>query len=316
MGAGYDRVAEDASPPEDTTMGNAVLVIDAYTGALVKSLETSGSVPGAVTLIDIDNDGYVDRGYLGDARANAYRVDFEDGGAGIEPSAWTITKLAALSVLNAERKLLFEPDVVVTKNTTAILFGSGDREKPLLGRMPYTGTDRTDTLDGLITLFDSKRSKGAPTVVYPIRTVDLVTHGSYATTENPKGCFFPLPYSRIGEKVVNAGLTVAGRTLFSTNTPAQSTGSQCGNLGTARTYAIPLFCGEVASVDLLNGGLPPTPVTGLVDLGNGVIQRFLIGGIPPTAGSVGSRSSIGASKPAVAVDNTRRRTYWHPNRSR
>jgi len=316
MGAGYDRVAEDASPPEDTTMGNAVLVIDAYTGALVKSLETSGSVPGAVTLIDIDNDGYVDRGYLGDARANAYRVDFEDGSASSGPSTWTITKLAALNVLNAERKFLFEPDVVVTKNTIAILFGSGDREKPLLGRMPYTGTDRTDTLDGLITLFDTKRSKGAPTVVYPIRTVDLVTHGSYTTTENPKGCFFPLPYSRIGEKVVNAGLTVAGRTLFSTNTPAQTTGSQCGNLGTARTYAIPLFCGEVASVDLLNGGLPPTPVTGLVDLGNGVIQRFLIGGIPPTAGSVGSRSSIGASKPAVAVDNTRRRTYWHPNRSR
>jgi type IV pilus assembly protein PilY1 len=116
--------------------------------------------------------------------------------------------------------------------------------------------------------------------------------------------------------VVNAGLTVAGRTLFSTNTPAQSTGSQCGSLGTARTYAIPLFCGEVASADLLNGGLPPTPVTGLVDLGDGVIQRFLIGGAPPTGGYTGSRSSIGASKPAVAVDNTRRRTYWHPNRSR
>jgi type IV pilus assembly protein PilY1 len=182
--------------------------------------------------------------------------------------------------------------------------------------MPYKGTDRTDTLDGLITLFDTKRTKGAPTVAFPVRPVDLVTHGSYANTDNPKGCFFPLPYSAIGEKVVNAGLTVAGRTLFSTNTPAQTTGSQCGNLGTARTYAIPLFCGEVASVDLLNGGLPPTPVTGLVDLGNGVIQRFLIGGVPPAAGSTGSRSSIGASKPPVAVDNTRRRTYWHPNRSR
>jgi type IV pilus assembly protein PilY1 len=315
MGAGYDP-AEDVSPPLATTMGNAVVVIDAYTGALVKSLPTLGSVPGAVTLVDIDSDGYVDRGYLGDARANVYRVDFEDGSSSSGPSAWTITRLAVLAVSNAERKFLFEPDVVVTKSSIAILFGSGDREKPLLGRMPYTGTDRTDTLDGLITLFDTKRTKGAPTVTFPVRPVDLVTHGSYATTENPKGCFFPLPYSAIGEKVVNAGLTVAGRTLFSTNTPAQTTGSQCGSLGTARTYAIPLFCGEVASVDLLNGGLPPTPVTGLVDLGGGVIQRFLIGGAPPTGGYTGSRSSIGASKPAVAVDNTRRRTYWHPNRSR
>jgi type IV pilus assembly protein PilY1 len=316
MGAGYDRSAEDSSPPEDTTRGNAVLVIDAYSGALVRSLPTSGSVPGAVTLIDIDSDGFTDRAYLGDTRANVYRVDFEDGSTSSGPSTWAITKLAALAVSNAERKFLFEPDVVVTKNTIAILLGSGDREKPLLGRMPYTGTDRTDTRDGLFTLFDPKRTKGAPTIAYPIRTVDLVTHGSYAVTENPKGCFFPLPYSAIGEKVVNAGLTVAGRTLFSTNTPTVTTGSQCGNLGTARTYAIPLFCGEVASTDLLNGGLPPTPVTGLVDLGGGVIQRFLIGGAPPTGGYTGSRSSIGASKPAVAVDNTRRRTYWHPNRSR
>jgi hypothetical protein len=72
----------------------------------------------------------------------------------------------------------------------------------------------------------------------------------------------------------------------------------------------------VASVDLLNGGLPSTPVTGLVDLGNGVIQRFLIGGAPPDTSYAGSRSSIGASKPPIAVDNTRRRTYWYPNRSR
>ncbi len=316
MGAGYDPAAEDVSPPATTTMGHAVLVIDAYTGALVKSFSASASVPGAVTLVDIDNDGYIDRGYLGDARANVYRVDFEDGSTSTGPDTWVMTKLAALAVANAERKFLFEPDVVVTKNAIAILFGSGDREKPLLGRMPYTGTDRTDTLDGLITLFDTKRTKGAPTVTLPTRPVDLVTHGSFSTTTDPKGCFFPLPYSGIGEKVVNAGLTVAGRTLFSTNTPAQSTGSQCGSLGTARTYAIPLFCGAVTSVDLLNGGLPPTPVTGLVDLGGGVIQRFLIGGAPPTSGYTGSRSSIGASKPAVAVDNTRRRTYWHPNRSR
>jgi Tfp pilus tip-associated adhesin PilY1 len=125
-----------------------------------------------------------------------------------------------------------------------------------------------------------------------------------------------LPYSGIGEKTVNAGLTVAGRTLFSTNTPAQLSGSQCGSLGTARTYAIPLFCGNTSSVALLNGGLPSTPVTGLVDLGDGVIQRFLIGGAPPSGLYQGSRSSIGASNPRIDADNSRRRTYWYPNRSR
>jgi len=316
MGAGYDAAAEDVSPPGTTTMGNAVLVIDAYTGALVHSLSTVGAVPGALTLVDIDSDGYVDRAYLGDARANVYRVDFEDGAGNNAPANWTITRLAALAVSGSERKFLFEPDVVVTKNTIAILFGSGDREKPLLGRMPYTGTSLTDTRDGLITLFDRKRTKGAPTVATPTTAAELVTHREYPSATNPKGCFFPLPYASVGEKTVNAALTVAGRTLFSTNTPAQQSGGQCGNLGTARTYAVPLFCGNTASVDLLNGGLPSTPVTGLVDMGNGVIQRFLIGGAPPDANYAGSRSSIGATNPAVPVDNTRRRTYWYPNRSR
>jgi type IV pilus assembly protein PilY1 len=316
MGAGYDPAAEDVSPPGATTMGKAVLVIDAYTGALVGSLATLASVPGAVTLVDIDYDGYIDRAYLGDARANVYRVDFEDGNGNNAPAQWTITRLAALAVAGAERKFLFEPDVVVTKNTIAILFGSGDRESPLLGRIPYAGTNVTDTQDGLVTLFDPKRTKGAPAIATPVAATDLVTHAAYANTPAPKGCFFPLPYSAIGEKTVNAGLTVSGRTLFSTNTPAQQSGNQCGNLGTARTYAIPLFCGTVASVDLLNGGMPSTPVTGLVDLGNGVIQRFLIGGAPPEGSYGGSRSSIGASKPPVVVDNTRRRTYWHTNRSR
>jgi hypothetical protein len=51
-------------------------------------------------------------------------------------------------------------------------------------------------------------------------------------------------------------------------------------------------------------------------MGNGVIQRFLIGGAPPGGSYGGSRSSIGASRPTIAVDNTRRRTYWYPNRSR
>jgi type IV pilus assembly protein PilY1 len=316
MGAGYDAAAEDISPPGTTTMGNAVLVIDAYDGTLVKSMSTIGAVPGAVTLVDIDNDGYVDRSYLGDARANVYRVDFEDGNGNNAPNNWTLTRLAALGVNGAERKFLYEPDVVVTKNTIAILFGSGDRENPLLGRIPYAGTSITETQDGLITLFDSKRTKGAPTIASPVVPGDLISHASYASATSPKGCFFPLPYSAVGEKAVNAALTVGGRTLFSTNTPASGNSNQCGSLGIARTYAIPLFCGNVASVDLLNGGLPSTPVTGLVDLGGGVIQRFLIGGAPPESSYAGSRSSIGASKPPVAVDNTRRRTYWYPNRSR
>ena len=75
---------------------------------------------------------------------------------------------------------------------------SGNREDPLLGRRPFPGTTRTDTKEGLITLFDRKRAKGAPTLTAPTMQSDLVTHGSYASAVNPQGCFFPLPQSGAG----------------------------------------------------------------------------------------------------------------------
>ena len=41
MGAGYDAAAEDADPPGPVTMGNAVLVLDAVDGTLLKQFPTS-----------------------------------------------------------------------------------------------------------------------------------------------------------------------------------------------------------------------------------------------------------------------------------
>src|SRR5690606_2914555 len=45
MGAGYDAAAEDADPPAAPTMGNAVLVLDAVDGTLLKQFPTTRPVP-------------------------------------------------------------------------------------------------------------------------------------------------------------------------------------------------------------------------------------------------------------------------------
>jgi type IV pilus assembly protein PilY1 len=311
MGAGYDAAAEDLSPPGTTTMGNAVLVLDAFTGAKLKSFATARSVPASVALVDSDFDGYTDRAYVSDIGGNLYRLDLETpivatGTIGTAPDDWTLTKIADLSISGVtQRKFLFQPDVIVTKTYAAVMLGSGNREQPLYA---------SDTHDQFITLFDYKMTKGAPTSA-PTAMSELGVAGSWDPTSVVKGCYYSLPYAGIGEKIVNAPLTVGGRTLFSTNTPTASSANSCGNLGTARAYAMPVFCGAPTSIELLGGGLPPTPVTGLVDLGNGVIQRFLIGGSPSQGSSPGSDSAIGASKPPVATDTTRRRMYWYQNRS-
>jgi type IV pilus assembly protein PilY1 len=310
MGAGYDAAAEDASPPGPTTMGNAVLVLDAVTGAKLKSFATLRSVPASVALVDSDYDGRVDRAYVSDIGGSVFRIDFENALGDGAIAQWTMTKIADLSDAVADRKFLFEPDVLVTRSFTAVMLGSGNRERPLLGVSPAA-----DTRDQFFTLFDYKTTKGAPTVIAPTLPSDLVAAGSWNAASSVRGCYFALPYSGAGEKVVNAPITVGGRTLFSTNQPTPVTGNSCGNLGIARAYAMPAFCGMPTSVELLGGGLPPTPVTGLVDIGNGVIQRFLIGGSPPEGTSPGSNSAIGASKPPVSTDNTRRRVYWFPDRT-
>ena len=82
MGGGYDAAAEDASPAGATTMGRGVYVINMRTGARLGWLATDYSVPADVSIVDSDGDGFVDRVYVVDARAQLYRIDIEDAADG------------------------------------------------------------------------------------------------------------------------------------------------------------------------------------------------------------------------------------------
>jgi type IV pilus assembly protein PilY1 len=303
MGAGYDATAEDATPPGNPTMGNAIVVLDALDGSLVKTLATDRAVPAAVALVDSDFDGYTDRAYAVDAGANVYRIAFETAGGSALPSAWTITKFAALNA--SGRKFLYVPDVVQTKLFAGILVGSGDREKPLL----------TVSADRFYTLLDYKATKGAPSAA-PLTEANLVPIGtSFSYTGNPAGCYLSLDTR--GEKVVNAAVSTGGNTYFSTNRPTPPSPTSCSNnLGLAKTYQIPLFCGVPESIELAGGGLPPTPVIGMVAVSyttpNGATAGktvpFIIGGFSPDL------SALAPSQVLINVDPTRKRTYWFTNK--
>ncbi|TMG87518.1 MAG: hypothetical protein E6H78_01025, partial [Betaproteobacteria bacterium] len=215
MGAGYDPSAEDAIPPGTTTMGNAVVVLDALDGSLVKTLATDRPVPGAVALLDSDFDGYTDRAYAVDAGANVYRIDFETAGGGTSSGVWTIAKFAALNATG--RKFFYAPDVVQTKLFTAILVGSGDREKPLA----------TVTADRFYTLLDYKVTKGAPSAS-PLTNASLVPNdGALPYTGNPAGCYLDLDVR--GEKAVTAAVSTGGYSYFSTNRPTPPSTTSCSN---------------------------------------------------------------------------------------
>lgn len=309
MGAGYDAAAEDVSPQGTTTMGNAVLVLDAITGALLKKFDTTRNVPADVSLVDADFDGYVDRAYAVDMGGNVYRIDLEKTVSGTTTSVvadWGIYKLAALSG-SGTRKFFYPPDVVVTNAYTAVLVGSGDREKPLA----------TTSTDAFFTLYDTLTGKGTPTSTpTAITSSSLGLVGSAESLTN--GCYIPM--ATTGEKIVNAPVSVGGITYFSSNQPTPvSTASCSANLGIAKVYSAPLFCKASSSQTLVGGGLPPSPVTGTVTVsytspitGETVTKRvpFIIGA-PNSKGS-----GIEGSKVTPTITPVRKRRYWYLENSR
>lgn len=304
MGAGYDSAAEDAATPGITTMGNAVLVLDAFDGTVLKTFTTDRSVPSDTTLVDTDFDGYVDRVYAVDMGGNLYRIDLEKTSAtttSVVPSDWGIYKLASLSG-GGTRKFFYPPDVVLAPTFAALMLGSGDREKPLVA----------SSADAFFTIKDTRTGKGTPSLSFiPITSVNLGTVGS--TDDQTAGCKIPMDTN--GEKIVNAPTSIAGITYFSTNRPSASMSSCSANLGIAKVYSAPLFCQTATSQELKGGGLPPSPVAGtvIVSYTSPVDSNItLTKRVPFIIGAPNTKASgIEGSKVTPTISPVRKRRYWN-----
>jgi type IV pilus assembly protein PilY1 len=192
-----------------------------------------------------------------------------------------------------------------TQVFTALMLGSGDRERPLLGA----------TYDRFYTLLDYGSGKGAP-------SASLVTDASLAPlgpalnlAAHPNGCYLDLNAN--GEKVVTSAVSAGGYTYFSTNMPTVVAANSCANnLGTATSRRIALFCGASESVEITGGGLPPSPVLGTVEVQISATETRLfefLTGTPIAKGAganAGVRSGLEIYRPGGMTDPTRRRTYW------
>ena len=316
LGGGYDSAAEDASNAGATTMGNTVFVLDAFDGTLLKSfttLVTTGpaqsiahSIAADVTLLDSDSDAFVDRAYAVDTGGQVYRIDFETP-SGNAPANWTVYKVADLSGGTATgRKFFFAADVVQTASFAGLGFGSGDREKPLLSA----------TQDHYIQIFDRNLGKGPPNSLSftPIVWADLVAAKDTGSTPL-SGCYVALAQ---GEKVVNASASIGGSSYFGTNQPVLAPSNSCAlNLGLARAYAMPLFCTTPTSSVLIGGGLPPSPVVGVVAVNytraNGSpgtkLKSFILGA--PNS----KQSALEVGEPTPPNGTARKRRYWYEEKN-
>jgi type IV pilus assembly protein PilY1 len=276
-----------------------------------QNADIADSVPSDVSLL-VNSSGQVYRGYFGDTGGNVWRLDIPDNNV----AHWKLFKFATLG----SKKFFYAPDVVHAGAYDVVLVGTGDREKPLVAT----------SSDSFYALNDPQNDPAnVPTSVTALVTADLVllstTSGITASTGVCTGglCICSPPICKgwyrnlaTGEKVVNSPLTVAGTTYFSTNMPIAATPGSCTtNLGAARAYGFTFFGGTPNKVQpdgtmgnpLTGGGLPPSPVGGVVEIAPGQNVAFIIG-----AGDKGS--SVEGGRITIPVAATRHKVYWNQSR--
>ena len=353
FGAGYDPNEDSDPPTAGDTMGRGIFIVDATNGSVLWQAGPGGgsntcqgtpcqlqdmtfAIPADITLVNrsYDPGGLIDRLYAADTGGNVWRVDLQPTG-GNAPANWQVTRLAALGGSGAtafqKRKFLYSPDVVLTKTLDAVLAATGDREHPLYTSNSLSIVNRfymiKDTNVGLdasgwTTVSDdtSNTADAVPPSLFHV-TTQYNSDGSVVSTNqydmSLSGFYITLAQQAgTGEKGVNAPATIGGFTYFATNQPTDPTGLSCtNNLGTARGYQINFKTGSTSGGKYDGGGLPPSPVTGLVNVkidGVLTVQPFLLGGNPtPGCTGVDCRSGLGGTKPPIPISPVRSRLYWY-----
>jgi type IV pilus assembly protein PilY1 len=314
VGGGYDA-CEDANsmaPSCASPKGAGIYVLDANTGALIKSFSTVRSVVADVSMVAVATAGVVDHAYAVDTGGNIYRIDFTS-----TVGSWTINRVAYTG--GSGRKFLFAPALLPAPgNKVYVAVGSGDREHPLQSQYPYSNvTNRfyvylddlnasvANDLDNTSTMTDFTAGTACITAgILPSSTL--------------KGWFINLNQSGMGEQTVTSAIIASGMITFSTNRPVPAAAGTCSTtLGEARGYWLNLFngsggigvsgaCGGTRSSIFVGGGLPPSPVLGTVPV-NGVPKTVVVGAVQRSGGA---STPISPQEIIPAIVSKRKTVFW------
>jgi Tfp pilus tip-associated adhesin PilY1 len=339
VGGGYDTCedSDTTTPSCSSPKGSAVNVLDADTGDLLKTFNTSsatnsGSGPAArsiaadVAMVDTNGDGIVDYAYAADTGGNLYRIDFPSSAT--SANDWKMTKVAYTNITpsNSYRKFLFAPAVLPYKGDIFVSVVSGDREHPLALSYPYT----TPVLNRAYLYLDDPTRSGATDLDGDKMVNESSGPDCNATKVLPGGTNYgwymdlkaacPSSTSGCGEQGVTSSLIFGGMVTWSTNRPTGAAETCSTSLGEARGYFVNLLngsgaigvtgtCGGTTSTVFPGGGLPPSAVAATVSV-DGKEETILIGA-PCKDGT--SCAPIQAQKLSPPISSKRSRTYWKLN---
>lgn len=299
FGGGYDTTQDSNGAHLDDTIGHAIYMVDAETGARLwwaSSTNTANlvlpsmtnSIPSDVRVLDMNLDGYADRLYVGDMGGRIWRIDFDNvsnTGAANLATGGIFANLSGSGVAG-NRRFYYAPDVALVKGTSGymltISIGSGYRAHPL----------DTAIHDRFYSIHDN--DVYAPPAAYPAyteaslydATANDLGQATGATLTAAKASFSSAQgwYIKLqktdgtyeGEKVLASSLTLDGVITFTTFTPvASAQATACApSQGTAKAYSVNLadatpaydlvpdgnsYTRDDRARTLTRGGIPPEP---------------------------------------------------------
>lgn len=280
FGGGYDPDEDNKSIRSNSSMGNAIYMVQASNGKLLWSSSNSGadlnltemknSIVADIVPIDSTGDGYTNLLYTADVGGRIWRVDLDKNASNASDYAKGGV-VADLNGNNASRNIRFfnTPDIAFSRYGSLtpsghfqISIGSGYRAHPL----------DTSVTDRFYIINDTSVS-AAPTDYSDYSESSLANARSFSSAtdiQQKAGVYYTL--SGDGEKVLATSVTVANNILFTTYRPVDSSlpVSCDSDTGYTRLYHIKPTFPETAEdnplkrdwgfTDLAQGGIPPNPV--------------------------------------------------------
>jgi type IV pilus assembly protein PilY1 len=280
FGGGYDPAEDSKASRSNSTMGNAIYMVNAETGALLWSSSNSGadlsltemknSIVADIIPIDSTLDGYTNLLYTADVGGRIWRLDLNNSAA----NAASFAKGGVIADLNggtdtSNIRFFNTPDIAFTRyggfsvdGQFQISIGSGYRAHPL----------DTRVIDRFYIINDVDVAT-VPTSYTNYSEDDLADVNSFATASEDQqkaGSYYKL--TSTGEKVLASSVTVADNILFTTYRPLSAAASaNCdADTGSTRLYQVKPIAPQSSDdnplerdwglTDLAQGGIPPNPV--------------------------------------------------------
>lgn len=279
FGGGYDKTQDDKPERKTDDVGNALYIVNAVTGELIRSISThmNYSIPSPVAILtnqDMldnqddpndpssllpNNDALITDFFVGDMGGQLWRFHVNNGNAEhdlISPAGSNhgiIAKFAGDNV-SSSRRFYHAPAITTFKSQEledliSLTIGSGYKAHPL----------SKDISDRIYSLRLPKSPTGNEKVITEADLAITAADGKSLEEGQNSHNGFMIKLSA-GEKVISDGFADFGRLVFNTYIPSKAVAKNCvPGSGTQRTYNYDIATGE----SLLKGAYSETSVAAL-----------------------------------------------------